>query len=233
MRNGATLTDWSGTLTGTLAVVAVREEYGSLDTFKTIVDVGANVGCFAIYAAHASPDARIFCFEPEASNYGNLSHNITANQLDDRVSAFQFAVAARSGKRSLALNGSLSNSFDIAPANANRETVDCTTLSEIIASQSLKSIDLLKLNCEGAEHEILASCTSEDFARIRDIRLEYHNIDDQKRNGDFLLAFLTAHGYRILRFTTYLGRSGFIWAKHIVRSMMSATAILPAIETFF
>src|SRR5262245_29887747 len=44
MRTGVRLVDTTGTLAGTMAVVFVREEYGRLDQFKTILDIGANIG---------------------------------------------------------------------------------------------------------------------------------------------------------------------------------------------
>src|SRR3989337_4251228 len=65
MRSGLRVIDGTGTLPGTLAEVFVRKRYGSVEHFRTIVDVGANVGSFALYAAQACREARIFCYEPE------------------------------------------------------------------------------------------------------------------------------------------------------------------------
>src|SRR5437667_5032517 len=59
MRNGIRLVDDSGELPGTVAVVFVRQEYGPVERFRTIMDIGANVGAFSVYAAHCNPDARI------------------------------------------------------------------------------------------------------------------------------------------------------------------------------
>jgi len=212
MRSGFRLIDGHGLLAGTLAVVFVRREYGSLEHFRTIVDIGANMGSFAIYAAQACPDARIYCYEPERRNFAILKQNIKINELEERVSLFQCAVASRRGQRELAVSGSADNSFHIVPDNSTRQTVSCTTLGDIFADQQLKTIDLLKINCEGAEYEILESCCQTDFERVANIRLEYHNLDAHSRNGDSLSRWLEARGYRIERFTRRLKQSGFIWA---------------------
>jgi FkbM family methyltransferase len=212
MRDGIRMIDGSGTLAGTLAVVFVRREYGDLAKFQTIVDIGAHLGGFAVYAARSCPDARIYCYEPEQRNFALLKRNIDINGLDGRVSVFQSAVASNSGARDLAVGDSLVNSFHIPPPNASLETVDCTTLKDIFVHQGLEAIDLLKINCEGAEYEILESCSHADFNRIANIRLEYHNLDTVNRNGDSLARFLQSRGYRIDRFSRYRGDSGFIWA---------------------
>src|SRR5882724_5056521 len=213
MRSGAQLIDSSGTLAGTMAVVFVRREYGGLERFRTIVDIGANVGSFAVYAAQLCPDARIYCYEPEQRNFDALRQNIDINGFASRVLAFQCAVASNTGQRDLAVTEeSLGNSFHIVQSDAGRATVDCTTLTDIIASQKLEAIDLLKMNCEGTEYEILEGCSAADLSRIANIRLEYHNLDAQGRTGESLSKLLQARGYRIVRFTRYLKASGFIWA---------------------
>jgi hypothetical protein len=194
MRTGARLMDTSGTLAGTMAVVFVREEYGRLERLRTILDVGANIGCFAVYAAQSCPDAKIYA-------------------LAGQVSAFQCAVASSDRRRELAVTEeSLENSFHIVSPEATRETVDCMTLPNILETLKLGTVDLLKMNCEGAEYEILEGCPDADLKRITNIRLEYHNLPAPKRTGEDLAKLLQDRGYRIERFTRHLKTSGFIWA---------------------
>jgi len=211
MRDGLRLVDGRGGMQGTIAVVFIRQEYGALDRFGTIVDIGANMGTFAIHAAFCNPHAKVYCYEPERKNFGWLKNNIDINGLDGRVFVFERAVTSRNGFRKLAVGDSLSNSFFIIPAGATHQTVVCTTLRTILESRNLAVVDLLKLNCEGGEYEILESCSDSDFARITNIRLEYHNMSAHK-NGRSLSRFLEGRGYRIERFTRYRNTSGFIWA---------------------
>jgi FkbM family methyltransferase len=214
MRSGIRVIDDLGALPGTMAVVFVRQEYGPMERFRTIVDIGAHMGTFALHAAQSCPDARVYCYEPERRNFDFLQQNIDINGLESRVAAFQCAVGSVKGPRKLAVGASLLNSFHIVPDGAGCQTVDCTTLKDIVATHQLESIDLLKLNCEGAEYEILGSCSRADFDRIANIRLEYHNLNGPN-SGECLSGFLATRGYRIERFTRYMNHSGFIWAARV------------------
>lgn len=212
LRNGYRLVDGTGTLAGTIAVVFVRREYGPMQQFRTIVDIGANMGSFAVYAAQLSPNVKIYCYEPEQQNFAFLKQNIAINSLEGRVVAFQCAVASSSGQRNLAVGESPMHSLVTVAGQTAHQMVKCTTLSDIFITHRLEMVDLLKMNCEGAEYEIFDSCSRVDFERISNIRLEYHNLDTLKRNGNSLSRFLEGQGYRIERFTRYRGKSGFIWA---------------------
>lgn len=59
---------------------------------EVLVDIGANVGMYSIYAA-AVAGCRVFAFEPEALNYAELNKNIFVNGLSDRASAFCIALS--------------------------------------------------------------------------------------------------------------------------------------------
>jgi FkbM family methyltransferase len=65
-----------------------------IETFKpdeVYVDIGANVGMYAIYAGVVG--ARVFAFEPEALNYAELNKNIFVNDLHGRVTAYCMAIS--------------------------------------------------------------------------------------------------------------------------------------------
>jgi len=217
LRSGLRLIDATGTLPGTLAEVFVRRRYGTVDRFRTIVDVGANVGSFAVYAAQSSPRARILCYEPEEENFQRLKKHLSINGLEGRVNAFQSAVGSSIGPRKLALSVSQCNAFDDRRKGASHQVVACTTLQGIRREHALDSLDLLKMNCEGAEYEILGACSRADYDGILNIRLEYHNLDGVSRNGESVRRHLEARGYRIERFTRRLADSGFIWATRTSR----------------
>lgn len=213
LRRGIRLRDETGSLTGTMAVVFIRREYGSpRSNLRTVVDIGAHMGCFALFAADTNPDAKIYCYEPERRNYEQLQRNIALNGLGSRVLAFNSAVAATVEERELAVGDSLLNSFHIVPDRSSRQKVACTTMRDILDRQGIEKVDLLKMNCEGAEYEILEACTRKEFERIARIRLEYHNLNQPGKDGESLARMLERHGYRIERFSIYRNGSGFIWA---------------------
>jgi len=206
------LIDGRGTLAGTIAVVFIRREYGPMQDYRTIIDIGANMGCFTVYAALTCPNAEIYCFEPEERNFEVLTQNIAINSLEGRVRAFQCAIAASSGDREMAIGESPLNSLVPLEACGTHQTVRCTTLRDFFIQNKLETVDFLKMNCEGAEYEIFESCTREDFDRMPCIRLEYHNLGSAKQTGEWLAKHLESQGYQIEHFTCYLEESGFIWA---------------------
>ena len=212
LRNGHRLLDATGTLAGTFAVVFVRREYGVFENFKTIVEVGANMGCFTVYAADSCPQARIFSYEPEKRNFKVLSENINSNSFQDRVKAFNCAVASKFGEMELHVGESPLNSLYLQEGTKTSYKVPCTTLADIMQEHKLEQIDFLKLNCEGAEYGILHSCSADVFKRIKNIRLEYHTMSGEGENGRAIERFLEDNGYAIERFTSYRDVSGFIWA---------------------
>lgn len=212
LRNGFRLIDNRGTLPGTIAVVFIRQEYGPMQDYRTIIDIGANMGCFAVYAAQTCPNAEIYCFEPEKRNFEILTHNIAINSLEGRVRAIECAIASSSGDREMAVGESPLNSLVPLETSGVHQTVHCTTLCEFFIQNKLETVNLVKMNCEGAEYEIFESCTSEDFDRMPRIRLEYHNLGGAKQTGEWLAQYLEKQGYQIECFTRYKEESGFIWA---------------------
>ena len=212
-RNGIRLLDCAGTLAGTIAVVYLRREYGIFPGAKTILDIGANMGAFATYAASSCPDAMVYCYEPETTNAACLEHNISENALSSRVVVHKQAVAGQSGIRQLIIDESTRHSLTIKPTGETTSTpVGCVTLADILDSHNLSTVDLLKMNCEGAEYEILDASREAVIQRIRDLRIEYHNLPSPDMNGDSLATIIRRRGFVVRRFTRYLDQSGFIWA---------------------
>ncbi len=212
LRNGVRLFDGRGTLAGTMAVIYIRREYGPMKDFRTILDIGANMGGFSLYAAMKCPNSQVYCFEPEDRNFGILTQNITINSLEKRVLAFQCAVASNSGYRTMGIGSSPLNSLVMMDEYGVNRSVRCITLQDIFKQQGLDRVDFIKMNCEGAEYEILMGCTRSDYERMPCISLEYHNLDTGQ-NGKWLANYLKNQGYQIERFTSYRGESGFIWAR--------------------
>jgi FkbM family methyltransferase len=67
-----------------------------------LVDVGANVGMYTVWAA-STRGVRVFAFEPESQNYGLLNRNLMLNGLGERVKAYCLALSDASGYSELHL----------------------------------------------------------------------------------------------------------------------------------
>lgn len=197
--------------------IFLREDYGRIDDGAVIVDLGANIGVFTVYAATTARNVRILAYEPMADFFRLLQDNVGLNRLSETVTCFNCAVGADSRPRDLIVEGAgiLFPTLVAPPAvsGARKISVPCTTLAEIIDSNGLDKVDLLKMDCEGAEYEILYGAPPSCFGRIREIRMEYHDLDEQGRNRDGLVKFLQTRGYEVTLAQATSGPVGNLWAR--------------------
>lgn len=146
-----------------------------------VIDIGAHSGVFAVAAATIG--AKVFCFEPLRENLETLEANAKLNGCEDRIIGNQLAVSAiRGSKKLFRVEGDTGGST-FFPAihpewNLNRKVVQtavpCITLQEILDRYRIKVCNCLKMDCEGAEFEILGTAQSDDLRRVQTIILEYH-----------------------------------------------------------
>jgi FkbM family methyltransferase len=173
----------------TLFAIFGRQEYGRLPDDAVVLDVGANIGGFALYAAQRG--AHVYSFEPEPSNYRLLLRNVPPS-----VKTFEVAVTDRVGRRRLYIRSSPSHSLHERRAAKGSAMVDCVPLGTAIAQCELDEVDLLKLDVEGSEFEILYGAP-EALSAVNEIRMEYHH-------------FMGARApWRIAELRTYLAGLGF------------------------
>jgi FkbM family methyltransferase len=139
-----------------------------------VVEVGGHVGAFALWAAAHAPRARVVTFEPEPRNFRDLRRNIQRNGLADRVVSVNAAVAAEDGRRTLDVPIQRNRAtFTSASAGGTIE-VDCVGLERYLDEEHPDPIDVLKLDCEGAEWEILPSLSGETYDRVHHIIVGCH-----------------------------------------------------------
>jgi len=191
----------------TVFVTFVRQDYGRPAAAGTVVDIGANLGAFALFAARQGAST-VLAFEPNSAAHASLERNVDENGLEGIVRPRQLAVTGVAGQRVR---------FPVAPSAYNRiargdeegdyETVETTSLAEIVAKEAPNGIDLLKLDCEGAEYDILFAPDA-PLDRVREIRMEYHD-----GRGDELAEFLTGRGFRITRKQAEGPLTGMLWAR--------------------
>lgn len=119
-----------------------------------ILDVGANRGQYAALARAAFPRARIISFEPNPEAFSALRER--AAGLD--VEAVPLGCGRSPGEALLFDCGGGSPLATLVPdvhADAVETTVELTSIDDFCAERGIASIDLLKIDVEGAEHAVL------------------------------------------------------------------------------
>jgi FkbM family methyltransferase len=141
-----------------------------------VIDIGAHVGIFACYLAKRFPFLTIYAFEPVPRNFSNLLLNIGENRVSG-VHPFNEAVSGDGRRISLEVSDRNSGGASAFDVNANEQktavvTVPSQTLDSIFEKFSIKRCKLLKIDCEGAEYEILTN--SAMLGKIDCLRGEFH-----------------------------------------------------------
>lgn len=214
-RNGARIKIGRGVDHAPIVEVFLRQDYGRPPDDAVIVDLGASIGVYAIYAAVTARNARVYAYEPMRSFYELMQENVRLNGRVDTITCFNCAVAGTAAERDLFHGGpGLFFPTLIVPergATAGRTPVPCTTLDDVLASNGLSGVDLLKIDIEGAEYEVLYGAQA-CLERIREIRMEYHTVDGVGHDVESLKQFLTRRGYRITRERANTMTNGTLWA---------------------
>jgi FkbM family methyltransferase len=177
----------------------------------TVVDIGSNAGYFTLFAASCFTDSRVFSFEPVPVNYAQLERHRNLNS-SRRIKCFPKAVAGKAGEISLSFDStdSFTTSATIfKQAGQQTETikVPCLTLSQVFDENNINRCDLLKMDCEGAEYDILYNCPLDYLQRIDQIAMEVHNGERENYNIGALEAFLRKRGFSMRRRPV-----GMLWA---------------------
>lgn len=142
--------------------VAWMGEFGS---GEVMIDVGANVGMYSIWAAKTR-GAQVFAFEPESQNYALLNRNIIYNQLSSKVTAFCTALSDDTGFDVLHLAdfnyGRSCHSFGERlnfrleeQKFAFTQGAFATTLDLLVQTGTVPAPHHIKIDVDGFEHKVI------------------------------------------------------------------------------
>ncbi|WP_193608106.1 FkbM family methyltransferase [Nocardioides lijunqiniae] len=126
-----------------------------------VVDVGAAIGQFSVFAARL-PVGEVHAFEPSSGNVSSLRRNLEDNRLGDRVHVHQVALSDRVGEQSFATQGNsyLSRLDRPDPEGQASELVAVRTLTDEVERLGLSRVSVLKVNVAGYEPEVLGGATA-------------------------------------------------------------------------
>lgn len=172
--------------------------YFNLPSNPTIVDIGGYIGDFSIYAAKYL-NANVIVYEPTIENFVILKQNIENNGFEKRIIPINKAV---SDSNEIKLNIKIQKSEEVHASaymyqDAGSRIIPSITLSNLLETHQLDSIDLLKVDCEGCEYDIFSETSDQIFNRIKNIVFEYHRVEGFKMKLDLVLNRLQSIGYRV------------------------------------
>lgn len=168
------------------------------------VDVGANAGFHSILAAlHMGKKGKVLAVEPVPANLDLLRKNLQLNGLLDMCQIFPFALT-ETGNLSIRMSVEvgLSPAACISPESSkilNSISVATKTLDDICEAAD-RIPDLIKIDVEGAEHEVLKGARS-TLAAGPDLLIEVHRyaLPEFGSSEEALTEYLLSFGYRQIR----------------------------------
>ncbi len=173
-----------------------------------ILDVGANIGLFGVFARSRWSRAEITAYEPDPANGEVLLRTVAANDDGTRWKVVRVAVSNAPGE--LSFVPGLGAEAHIAHAH-EAETITVPTID--FFGQIGDGVDLVKLDVEGGEWAILADPRLAS-APITAIRLEWHTFHCPATDARAeAIRLLGAAGFtRIVDADHEHERNGVLWA---------------------
>jgi FkbM family methyltransferase len=120
-----------------------------------VVDVGANIGCFALAVARViGPAGRVICCEPVPENVACLRLTLAANGIEN-CTVVATAVGEQAGQLALNLGPGCGVHSAVQWEGAPALEVPVTTLDQLVTDLDLARVDFIKIDTEGMEADVL------------------------------------------------------------------------------
>lgn len=172
----------------------IYQKHFKIKKGDTVVDIGSHAGIFSVYAVQEGA-SRVYAYEPNEDNCVMATGNSFANDMADRISLFQEAVSNKSGL--ITFYKGKDNAGGSSYFKQEGEVqVSSTTLKNIFIDNKIKRINFLKVDCEGAEYDILYNLEKKYLNRIDKIVVECHLIDHTDNNIYAMNRFLSSKGFK-------------------------------------
>lgn len=150
-----------------------------------VVDIGGNIGMFTRRALQRGA-SKVIAFEPASKIFSCLLDNTPRNLVE----CHKMAVAGTNGTITLRYDsstgiGGASVVQDINHDESGSENVICMTLNRLFEIGVLPGqIDFMKIDCEGAEKQIIDNLSEDNLKKIKKLAMEFHTslLGDEARN---------------------------------------------------
>lgn len=140
---------------------------------RIIVDAGANIGLSSIFFSERFPGATVYAIEPEGTNFVALKRNV---QGYFNIRPMQTALWNRDA--ALKITNLMENhwAFTVEECSHNDPAAfPAISMASFMQLHGIKTIDLLKLDIEGAERELFSDNYEFWLSRTKGIIVELHD----------------------------------------------------------
>ncbi|MEY3739132.1 MAG: hypothetical protein RL544_1910 [Bacteroidota bacterium] len=164
--------------------------FESLIPNPVIIDCGANIGISSLYFKTIYPGATLIAFEPDKSLADIYQKNMLQNSIQD-FTLHKAAVWTENGTISFNNMGSEASSIDVSGKSSH--SVPTIKLASIVAEHP--TIDLLKIDIEGAEYPVIQDIASE-LHMVKHMFIEYHGLASETYKLETILRIVSEAGFK-------------------------------------
>ena len=166
-------------------------EYCKYFPFKEtakIIDIGAQNGYFSIWAfINTNRGSRIFAYEPAQDNHEIALSNIKNNNISN-IRLYNKGVSGRRGELILYLNEKHTVGHSVYKERVmkcgmekiSEISIECVTLEDVFHENEIDNCDFCKIDCEGAEFDILLNAPEDILQKVKVYSIEFHEFCGHK-----------------------------------------------------
>jgi FkbM family methyltransferase len=221
--NGYTINIRTNRITTKIADLAVAWEVfvdNVYDSFAIcnddiILDIGGHIGSFTTKAANKCPNGKIYTFEPTPDTFSILGTNV---KYLKNVEIFRTAISDHTGTEKYYLSENNPGENSLFRKTNKQTTVDLITLQDFFSKFGLSHVNLMKLDCEGAEYSIVTSSIAEIKKKVEKIVMEVHEPKYFDVPSEYtihsLIEILQSAGFEV-NFRRENQFQGYIYAKNL------------------
>jgi FkbM family methyltransferase len=181
---------------GFIKEAIVSDQYHAKQFVKNnsvIIDAGANIGTFSVFAANLAPEGKIYAFEPVKDTFLLLKENTKTYQNVSCINSGLGDVAATKNIFNKGI-GDGGNVMQDSPFYKRSEIDDgawepvvITTIDEFVSQNKILRVDFIKIDTEGYEAKILQGARKiiEKYQPVIAMSA-YHNPEDKKKLPEIL-----------------------------------------------
>ncbi len=170
-----------------------------------VIDIGANIGDYTLISSKkVGNSGKVFAFEPLSETFSILKRNLQLNEITN-CQPFQKAIGEKPGIANLyktnasGTMGHLDSSLN-GQGLIKKNEVDVVTIDDILFSNHIENVSMMKIDVEGFEHEVLLGCIqSFKEKKIKKILCEVHfkYLESKGKSAEIIYGVLREHNFNI------------------------------------
>lgn len=164
---------------------------------RVVIDVGANVGMFSLFAKECGA-SKVYALEPDEANFDILLKNLAEYDPDGVVQPMKKAVHSEGGKPF-----STNNRGGESKALIGAGSLHTVSIPELLCFFSEQSDAVLKLDCEGAEYPIIYKTEGLELRRFEHLYMEIHVLEPDYDCVGRLVDHIQTKGFELNHVTTF------------------------------